>query len=1094
MKKKLFTKLILSIFAYLFIISNTLYSQNILPQEAPLNKYFVEYIQTSNVTKDGFGLGEIPSAEKPNFSYIIKNGAKYAPKTLGFPESYDLRDYDLVTPPKNQGSCGACWTFATMGSIESYWKKNGYGTYDLSENNLKNCHGFTSAPCDGGNHFKSMAYLSRLKGPVYDSLDVYSTTVHDCNPDIEPAAFVMEARFLINTPEILKQALLDYGGLYTNMRWEDSSYNSVDKTYFYGGATSNSTNHAVLLVGWDDTKITAGGVGAWIIKNSWGTYWGESGYFYISYNDTKVNTSVAYFPTKMDYNPEIKQYFYDNFGWTGSFGYNDTIAYGLTKFTAEGNEKVDKVGTWINSAGANITIDVLDSTTGILATVSAFCDYPGYHVINLPSSVNISTGNNFYIRVKYVTPTYNYPLTTESASGCTPVIQTEKCWISYNSSSWTAIGGGTAYARNLCIRAYTSPQEILTCSVDAGADQTICAGDIKSLSATGATSYLWNTGAITAKISVNPVTTTTYYVTGTTGACTIQDTVIVTVNELPIISSFNTTGRVTCNGSFDGFGSVIMLGNNKDYMYVWSNGSTEDSIYDLSGGDYIVTAIGINGCYTKDTMSLFEPAYFPEVSNITEVNNTNKSIVLNWNRNIETTSYMARMKKTTESTWTRYFTINSSDTSILINSLEANTEYVFQIRQFKDSSTYSCMTDYIFTTQEEITNTCNIATSLIVNNVSTSTAKLNWINDINAVSYMVRWRVKAGPEAWRYYTATAGQSSIVIGDLTSDTEYEWQIRKFCVGGFYSDFTNLVGSEFTTNNVALCTQAEYLNVSNLKSTQVTFNWVPVSNDSIYMIRWRVKAGPDAWSYYNAPSGIRIATINGLTSNTEYEWQIRTICNNNSISDFTNLFKFTTSQSCADISSLSQEVGITYAILKWDTVPKADHYLLRWRIQNGAWMYININEQSSEQQIGCAVCNEADQLLPISTYEWQIRAFCNVEGTEYSNFSGIQQFYTLKPKSIQQNVTSKTSISSNFNVYPNPFNENFSIEYNIPQNGNVTIELFDLKGQKISTIANKYETEGNHTITNSLSNNDNSNIYFVRFIFNNEVVIKKIVQIK
>ena len=404
------------------------------------------------------------------------------------------------------------------------------------------------------------------------------------------------------------------------------------------------------------------------------------------------------------------------------------------------------------------------------------------------------------------------------------------------------------------------------------------------------------------------------------------------------------------------------------------------------------------------------------------------------------------------------------------------------------------MTAYIFTTQEEITNTCNIATSLIVDNVSTSTAKLNWINDINAVSYMVRWRVKAGPEAWRYYTATAGQSSIVIGDLTSDTEYEWQIRKFCVGGFYSDFTNLVGSEFTTNNAALCTQAEYLNISNLKSTQVTFNWVPVSNDSIYMIRWRVKAGPGAWSYYNAPSGIRIATINGLTSNTEYEWQIRTICNNNSISDFTNLFKFTTSQSCADISSLSQEVGITYAILKWDTVPKADHYLLRWRIQNGAWMYININEQSSEQQIGCAVCNEADQLLPISTYEWQIRAFCNVEGTEYSNFSGIQQFYTLKPKSIQQNVTSKTSISSNFNVYPNPFNENFSIEYNIPQNGNVTIELFDLKGQKISTIANKYETEGNHTITNSLSNNDNSNIYFVRFIFNNEVVIKKIVQIK
>ena len=577
--------------------------------------------------------------------------------------------------------------------------------------------------------------------------------------------------------------------------------------------------------------------------------------------------------------------------------------------------------------------------------------------------------------------------------------------------------------------------------------------------------------------------------------CINADSLNVTVNDLPIISSFNTTGKVTCSGSSDGFGTIIMVGNNEDYMYQWSNGSTIDNISNLPGGDYTVTAIDINGCLTTDVMSLFEPTYFPEVSNITEVNNTDKSIVLNWDRNTETTSYFARMKKTIEPTWTRYFTINSSDTSILINSLEANTEYVFQIRQFMDSSTYSCMIDYIFTTQEEIVNTCDIASSLIVDNVSTSTAKLNWTNDINATSYMVRWRVKAEPGAWRYYTATAGQSSIVIGNLTSETEYEWQIRKFCVGGFYSDFTNLVGSEFTTITSSFCKKASPISASEINTTQVTLNWTTFDNDSAYIVRWRVKAGPGAWRYFNADYGMNRLTIGLLTANTEYEWQIRTFCNDNSsISDFTTLSAFTTLPGCADVANLSQEANVNYAILKWDTVPNADHYLLRWRQEGNLWMYINITKQAGEQQIGCAVCNEMDKLTSNTIYEWQIRAFCNVEGTEYSNFSAIQQFSTLTAKSLEKTIASKRNINTDFNVYPNPFNENFSIEYNIPQNGNVTIELFDLKGQKISTIANKYETEGNHTITNSLSNNNNSNIYFVRFIFNNEVVIKKIVQIK
>lgn len=450
---------------------------------APINPDFVKYMQDKKLkgellqTKDGYSLGEIPSPAVLHFENL-----KAIKKTFVLPTKYDLRTEnggDWLTPVKDQGDCGSCWTFATMGVLESYWLKQGLGIFDLSEQNMATCHGFESDPCEGGNHFKSIAYMSRGSGP-FAEYDIPYTLPSDtfCISGYNPVAYVSEARFLPGKKDVnfnanlIKQAIVDNGALYINMLWDDGCYNTHDYTYFYNGDINSSTNHAILLVGWDDNKVVTGGAttkpsspGAWIIRNSWGPNWGENGYFYVSYEDSKTLTETAYFPSNNNYNANATIYFYDKLGYYYSVGYSDGTDYGLVKYSASGNHKIEKIGTYIAAANTIIDIDVFSgfngsSLSGQLGSLAGkVCEYPGYYTFKLPAPIEVTSGGDFYIRIKYSSGT-NYPIPYEGlvTDYANPTIETGKCWISSNgTSNWTPIGQNTTYKWDLCIKAYAVP-------------------------------------------------------------------------------------------------------------------------------------------------------------------------------------------------------------------------------------------------------------------------------------------------------------------------------------------------------------------------------------------------------------------------------------------------------------------------------------------------------------------------------------------------------------------------------------------------------------------------------------------------------------
>lgn len=204
------------------------------------------------------------------------------------PSSWDWRAHGGTTPTKDQGGCGSCWAFAAVGALESAYKIAN-GTEQLfSEQQCLACND-AGQGCGGGN--SSTCYqLWTMVGAVSQTCMPYHGS--DGWPCVEDEC-TMPARlqgytYVANRNDDLKTAILTSPvavGIYASGGF--FSYHSG----CYGGA-NGPANHMILLCGWDDNACGTG-QGAWLIKNSWGPGWGQSGFGWIKYNTTGIGGQAA---------------------------------------------------------------------------------------------------------------------------------------------------------------------------------------------------------------------------------------------------------------------------------------------------------------------------------------------------------------------------------------------------------------------------------------------------------------------------------------------------------------------------------------------------------------------------------------------------------------------------------------------------------------------------------------------------------------------------------------------------------------------------------------------------------------------------------
>ncbi len=444
---------------------------------APLNPNFTNYIKNKQISQNQLlqssgqehALGYIPSPVDRSY---LKNAAASKLKTqaTSLPTSYDLRTSGKVTPVRDQGSCGDCWAFAAMGSAESNLLPA--ETRDFSENNLKDTAGFVWGACDGGNEEMSTAYLARWSGPINESDDPYNPLSSVSPTGLTTQKHYQDVLFLpgrqsATDNDTIKQALMNYGAVATYYFQDSANYNASTYGYYYSG--TSSSNHAITIVGWDDNfpassfPITPPGNGAFIIKNSWGTGWGYSGYFYISYYDTTLGMDGNYVfvepgPTT-NYN---NVYQYDPLGNTSNLGYSSDTAWFANIFTAAAGDNLSAVSFYTATQNSTYAINIYTNvgstpTSGTFAgsTTGSIAE-AGYHTVTLPSPVQLTSGQNFSIVVQLTTPGYNYPITMETpvTGYASPTAGAGQSFISYGGTSWTDI---TSYYANtnVCLKGFT---------------------------------------------------------------------------------------------------------------------------------------------------------------------------------------------------------------------------------------------------------------------------------------------------------------------------------------------------------------------------------------------------------------------------------------------------------------------------------------------------------------------------------------------------------------------------------------------------------------------------------------------------------------
>ncbi len=332
---------------------------------------------------------------------------------------------NYMSPIENQGTTGTCWCFAATHQLESMIKIDQYPPMfsdDFSEDAIHDC--MDPMPGGGGNFWMSGGYFSSA-GPVLESCQGWSPSIVNCMVCAQQNYRMRKLITIDNSTASIKTALAN-GPVLTSMDSTGGTaqdFDAYNGTFVLTNGTPSGTDHAVLIVGYHEGTADPGYLAGdyWICKNSWGTGWGASGYFYIAYGAALIGSNCAQVVEWGDapVAPARSLIFEDQNGSDGQFSVGSySTVYIIQRLVPDMNGDIESI-QWAN-IGNNFAyeIRIYRNFSGSSPSNLAYTfnhptaePYGGYLTHDLTSSVSVTSGTPIYVAIKLNNPTgTNFPI------------------------------------------------------------------------------------------------------------------------------------------------------------------------------------------------------------------------------------------------------------------------------------------------------------------------------------------------------------------------------------------------------------------------------------------------------------------------------------------------------------------------------------------------------------------------------------------------------------------------------------------------------------------------------------------------------------